>query len=260
MWKFRFIIFCLCSIAILSFSCSQNTDSKSGKDKKTDDLIDSKKSLVSSKKEKNLKKYTGFLEIDPFRYGKGTQGVTVYTAKGKSIVIEMRYGKEHLQFLNKNVVITGAMASTSTDKSPQGYSYFKTQSIKLASGETPHVIIPTKIPPPPMVYSEKDIKNLKGRWGIAVGKMEIFLDKKIKKHRRKNVVIEKVILTLKDGYKIEKHLYLASSTDSKEYKTGQAGSMIFKYVPNWKEQIIPHKFCPGKQKRCGMDSWKKNKK
>jgi hypothetical protein len=264
MLKYEFTIYYAVFFVFAGFSACSGSEKKGEKPETSKNIgnpIDSTKSPVSEKKTKppaikksknlkDLKTYTGYLEIDPFRYGKAVQGVTVYTASGKSIGIEMRYNKGHMQYMNKKVVITGGMANSSNDPRVQSYSYFKVESIKLAPGEKPYAVIPSVIPPPPVVKSEKDIKNLPGGWGVAIGKCEFIPDPKNKTRKDNSMIINKVILKLDDGFKITKHLYHMVSTGSKDYKNGAYGTIIFKYYANRDKKIYTFKFCTGKQKLC----------
>jgi hypothetical protein len=248
-----FFVFSLClGASLFLYSCSNGKrEGQNGASQQHTPMNSSTKSN-KVKPVANEKSYTGFLEIDPIRYGKGMQTVTVHTSSGKSIGIAIRYRKEHMQFINKRVNITGAMAQTSSDPRAQSASYFRVTSLTLAPGEKSYAAIPKELPHPPLVYTEKEIKKLPGGWGVAVGKTEFFPDLKIEKKKLPHRIITKVILTLKDGFKITKYLHHMVSRDSDAYTNGTTGTLLFRYTPKWDKKISPYRFCHGNYKWCGM--------
>ncbi len=202
---------------------------------------------------KGMQRYEGYLEIDPFRYGKAVQAATVHTTDGKRIGIEMRYTAEHLKFVNKRVVVVGGMARSSSDPRAQAYTYFKVHALTLAPGEKPWPTPPTAVPAPPVVHSKAEIDKLPGAWGVAVGTVTYQVDPKSVRPDALTHVIEKAVLTLSDGFKLEKHLWHMTGVDSPDYVNGSTATMVFKYSPSWKDHPFSiMKFCHGEFPRCGQ--------
>ncbi|MBU1533966.1 hypothetical protein KKF84_01530 [Myxococcota bacterium] len=200
---------------------------------------------------KSCTTYEGYLEIDPVRYGKGVQGVTVYTKEGRGVGITLWYGKEHMQYIGKRVVICGGMAYTSSDPRAQRARYFKVESIKLAPGEKPYDSVPTEVPHPRVITSGAEMAALPGGWGVAVGKATYAWEDKGKSSDGPTRTVAKVTLTLSDGTTISKHLWQMVSADSTEYRSGSIGTMLFRYSRSRKEASA-FKYCTGRYPWCGM--------
>ena len=189
-----------------------------------------------------LQTVTGYLEIASFVYGKGSHPVTVHTKSG-SYMLSMWYEKKYLRYANKRVTVSGSWA----DFNPRGQSfrYFKTRSIALAVGETPHKSVPRRLPSPTVVRSKKEIQRLRGNWGVAFGKATYHYDPKNPKR-----VIAKVTVKLADGFALTKNLWRAVTPS--RYPQQSKATIAFMRYRGAKLIVTPMRFCRGHSPRCGM--------
>jgi len=150
-------------------------------------------------------------------------------------------------------VVIGGMARSSSDPRAQAYTYFKVHSIVLAPGEKPWPTVPKEVPPPPVVNSKADIDKLRGAWGVAVGTVTYHVDPKNVRPDALTHVVAKAVLTLSDGFKLEKHLWHMTGVDSPDYVNGSTATMVFKHSPAWKDHPFSvMKYCRGNFPRCGQ--------
>lgn len=193
---------------------------------------------------------TGYLRIDPIKYSKGIQGVTVFCLDGRQLRIAIRYRPEHLQYVNKKVRVSGHMTQSGDDRYVQSYGYFQVTHLDLSPDETPYANLPTEVPPPPIIRNEKELRALPEEWGVAFG-VCAFTDQ-VDRDKSGHRIIEKVDLKLSDGFIISKHLWRMVSQSSDKYKNGAKASMLFKHQPRMDNGVNPFEFCLGENPRCGM--------
>lgn len=114
--------------------------------------------------------YEGIFDIDRSHGGKALQGSWLETPRGQRYILSYRPMPEHLDKLEKRVVVRAAVY----DPCGQAIAaeHLQVASIRLADGETPYDSPPTALPPPPQARTRAELRARVNRWVQAVGQLK----------------------------------------------------------------------------------------
>ncbi len=208
---------------------------------------------------------TGYLEIAPYVAGKRERPAVVHTEKETfPITVHMPRSWYHrrtlLKHANKRVVVTGRWAHYGNYPWGQSTTYFKISSMELAPGEKPHREVPGAVPPPPVVRSRRDIDNLPGAWGVAVGTTK-YLATTPRRGPAAPPLVTRVALRLQDGFTISMRLHSGQPVVTRDGVPGSILLTVYKRpcarsstcADDSAKVIAPRRFCPSADRQCGMD-------